>query len=406
LLALDARGQILPAGKIGMPLRRAVHTVRAGQLLDENSWAQLQKLVQFLTNEKLSACSFEQQERARVLLARWREDISAQLELAQARISQLRRTLHQEVVQWPQSEKVVSQIAALIRKFEGEETLGRAANLDTNAVQPIVGSWRDLLQKLEARHAAVLSGFALLSHPDLSTPAELQNGRAEILAHFQNGEAILDDENLLRNLANWREAYARSYQNWHATQNDAARWNSLRRLLHSDELRALDRLSTLQSRPFPHAQNIRRELGIELQKQCPRDGLLLPGEATCNACRLRLGARLLIRDAREIEAQITAAIAAFVQALQETAPREYLVRHAAARELLEWNSGSALLPVLNDEVLTLLDEAFKPRRVARSLDELNASLKSCRTRDEFESTFKSWIDGGENLASDDEIELG
>jgi hypothetical protein len=171
-------------------------------------------------------------------------------------------------------------------------------------------------------------------------------------------------------------------------------------------LRVLDRLSTLRSRPFPQAHNIRREIQSELNRQCPRDWALLPGEATCNACRLRLGARVLVRDAKEIESQIAQGVAAFAQVLNEPSVREYLAHREGAHDLLQWKSDIALLPLLDDEVLALLDEAFKPRRrVTRALQELNARLKPCRTREEFETEFSGWLDGGENLAGDDEIEL-
>jgi hypothetical protein len=119
-----------------------------------------------------------------------------------------------------------------------------------------------------------------------------------------------------------------------------------------------------------------------------------------------LGARVLLRDANEIESLLTQHLSAFAQALEEPAIREYLSRNEKACELLRWKSNENLLPLLNDEVLRLLDEAFKPRRrVTRSLEKLSTQLKNCRTRAEFESAFSVWIEGNENLSGDDEIAL-
>jgi hypothetical protein len=73
---------------------------------------------------------------------------------------------------------------------------------------------------------------------------------------------------------------------------------------------------------------------------------------------------------------------------------------------LNWSSNENLLPLLSDEVLRLLDEAFKPRRrVTRSIQELSAQLKNCRTRSEFETAFLIWLDANENLSNDDEVHL-
>jgi hypothetical protein len=97
---------------------------------------------------------------------------------------------------------------------------------------------------------------------------------------------------------------------------------------------------------------------------------------------------------------------AFAQVLEEQRTREYLSRDGKARELLKWKSSENLLPLLSDEVLRLLEEAFKPRRrVTRSIRELSSQLKNCRTHTEFETTFSRWLDADENLSGDDEIEL-
>jgi len=267
--------------------------------------------------------------------------------------------------------------------------------------------WKKLQTQLESRHADLLSIHRLLTNPRLVCPPELQKLRAAILEILESGEAILEDETLLELANNWRQEYSRLYRDWHAAQHDVARWNSLRRTQNSDEMRALERLENLRSRPFPHAAQMRAAIQIELAKQCPRDGHLLPGEATCNACDLAFGERVTIRDSREIEAIAGDAIIAFQSALREESAQDYLARRAGSTPILNWDGAAEkLLPLLSDETLTVLETAFKPRRrVVRKLVDLQTQFANCRTRTEFESTFQSWLSGAESLADDDEVEL-
>jgi hypothetical protein len=147
----------------------------------------------------------------------------------------------------------------------------------------------------------------------------------------------------------------------------------------------------------------------EFARMCGRDGGL-HGEPVCSACRLHLGERLILRDPREVEALATSGIAALHMALQETSVREFLSRQSEheASALLQWSGdGDMLLPLLSDNALRVLDEAFRPRRrVARSWQQLRESVEGCRTRREWEQAIRAWLDADENLADDDEIELG
>jgi hypothetical protein len=268
--------------------------------------------------------------------------------------------------------------------------------------------WQKLQERLEARHADLLSIHRLLTHSRLTAPPELQKPRAAILEIFESGEAILESESLPELSQNWRQEYSRLYRDWHSAQHDATRWNSLRRLQNCDELRALERLQNLQSRSFPHAAQMHEAIQIELSKHCPRDGNLLPGEATCNVCDLAFGKRVIIRDAREIEAIAANAIIALQDALQEETVHAHLSRHTGSPLILEWDGApETLLPLLTDETLAALEIAFKPRRrVTRTFADLQTQFSTCRTRAEFETAFQNWLDGAENLAGDDEIELG
>jgi hypothetical protein len=107
--------------------------------------------------------------------------------------------------------------------------------------------------------------------PQLVPPGELRAAREELLARLGQGETALQDETLLLDFESWRAEYGRIYSFWHAAQNDAARWNSLRRLANSDALRALERLSSLQNRKFPFASEIVATLREETAKHCPRE---------------------------------------------------------------------------------------------------------------------------------------
>lgn len=411
IVAFDGRGQALLQAQVGMPLRRGVHSVRPGKLLDATQWQHLVAVVKTVTDDTLQERSFEEQERARRVLAQWHEDVKAQAELAQARLNQLRRVLNPAPTPWPRAESTLDRVAELLATLDAasnpSDVLAKAIDLALEPLQRIVDSWQILVQQLEWKQAPLIGSYALLNNCELSTPPQLQAIRQDLLSKLQSGEAVLEDDELLQGAAQWRDEYSRLYQDWHNAQHESARWNSLRRLWNSDEMRALERLSTLRSRDFSSVHAIRQAIQNELAKQCPRDGVLLPGEATCNACRLRFGERVLLRDTSEFQSEISQQIVAFTQALQEPSVREYMQRHEKARELLEIDErGSELFPLLSDEILALTDEAFKPgRRVTRSLEALNQSLASCRTRLEFETAFARWLDAQENLACDDIIEL-
>lgn len=409
LSALDNKGQVLAPSQIGMPLRRAIHILQPGQLLEAEIWTRAQKLIAILTNENLADLSFATQERAKVLLLQWRDETQSAAELSQARLRQLQRAFNHSPSQWPQTENTLQQLATTFEKLsdDGETTsfLQRASLLDLGTLRTTLEDWQTLQSQLETQHADLLATHRLLTHSNLNTPSELQLARGEILEKLENGEAIFQDENFPAQSQTWRAEYSRLYQEWHAAQHDTARWNSLRRFQNSDELRALQRLSTLQSRPFPQFAEIQNAIDEELWKHCARDGVLLPGEATCNACNLRFGERVSIRDAREIEAIASSAMIALHRALQEESAHEYLARGDGSTPLLQWSGESAsLLELLSDGVLSLLDEAFKPRRrVNRNLAELSAKFQLCRTKGEFERVFASWLDGEEGLSGDDEI---
>jgi hypothetical protein len=266
-----------------------------------------------------------------------------------------------------------------------------------------------LLDNLEARHASLLASYNFLNHPDLMVSGELQDEKSLLLARFDEGERVLADDELLPQFARWKGAYESQYREWHGAQHNPARWSVFRRLVASNTVRALQKLATMQARPFAYAAQVQEIANAEFAKMCGRDGGL-HGEPVCSACRLHLGERLILRDPREVEALATSGIAALHMALQETSVREFLSRQSEheASALLQWSGdGDMLLPLLSDNALRVLDEAFRPRRrVARSWQQLRESVEGCRTRREWEQAIRAWLDADENLADDDEIELG
>jgi hypothetical protein len=284
----------------------------------------------------------------------------------------------------------------------------RAATLDAKQLQPALGFWRQQMARLEERQTPLLTAQAFLSHPQLAVPADLQEARCALLARLQNGETVLEDDELLEQWQNWHAAYATKYLAWHATQHAPARWNSLRRLASSDLLRAGETLQALRNRNFSGAAQLRGALDDELDKACPRDGQL-SHEPVCPGCRLRWNERVALRNPVELEALAAHDIGALHALLKDDAVRIILRRHPAAAALLDWANdeavdAEALRPLLSDEAVMLLDDALRPRRcVTRSRQELWDALQTCRTRDDFQSTFHAWLDGGEHLAEDDEI---
>jgi hypothetical protein len=284
----------------------------------------------------------------------------------------------------------------------------QAAQYDMDKLQRAIVPWRALLDHLEVRHAPLLTTYNFLNHPDLMVCGELKDERARLLTRFDDGERVLEDEELLSQFAQWTETYQSQYREWHAAQHNLARWSVYRRFLAGDAVRSLQKLATLQSRPFAHTWQLQEDANAEFAKMCGRDGSL-HGEPVCSACRLHLGERLMLRDPCELESIVASGIGALHTALQESSVREFLSRQTEheASALLQWNGdGDTLLPLLSNNILRVLDEAFRPRRrVVRSWHQLREDVQACRTRREWRQVMLAWLDADENLADDDEIEL-
>lgn len=406
LAAFDGRGVELSPPQIGFPLRRAVHYLRPGRLPENAEWTRIAVLTQELEGQSLGAPSFTEAQLAATLLLRWRENAAQSADLARARAAQLRRSLGHPPEAWAGFETAGQALGVLLETIPQRgatfEVLSRAATLDFTPLREPIALFRRYESALESRLTPLLALHALLTHPELVVPTELAPQRAVLLERLHGGEAILFDPDIITEAETFTSAYTEKYALWHSAQNDSARWNAWRRLSQSEATRTLERLSTLQNRAF--GATLREEIETEMAKHCPRDGTLSGGEAVCSSCGLRLGERLVLRDPREIETAMERELESLRRALQETAPRSVLQREASP--LLEWDGEvESLLPLLSSAHLRVLDRAFAPRRqVPRSGAQLMESLSGCRTRHEIEAAFAAWLDGGEGLSSDDEIE--
>ena len=408
LVALDARGQNLAPATIGLPLRRSVHRLMRGALPASALWTRLASVCNAALQEKIGAPSFEEAARVAALLHAWRDETGARLELSRARVAQLRRALGHAPAQWADFEAASEAVAGAVldARIDDQSALfERAASWDLELLTRALSDANRFVSALEGA-GELLSGHALLSHPDLVAPPDLADERGALLEILASGEAALFEPQLKPRLREWRARYAELYADWHGAQHDAARWNSLSRLARSDELRALERLATLTRRRFDVGVSLRAELEAALGARCSRPDAarvtLSPGDAVCNACGLRWGARLALPDPRALEERLTAALVAFRASLVEPATARFLERRAP--ELLA--EGADLPALLDRDTLAILDEAFAPRRrVARSLAELRGVLSDLETRGQWHNALLAWLDGRDGLGDEDEIEL-
>jgi hypothetical protein len=179
----------------------------------------------------------------------------------------------------------------------------------------------------------------------------------------------------------------------------------LRRLASSLELAALERLASLLNRPFPFGPAVRQDVEAEIGKFCGRVGPLATGEACCGSCGLRYGQRITLHSLRELEAEVEKGVEALRKTLSEPPVRDFLAR--AHSPLVEWDgTAEGLAALMTAANLQVLDDALRPRRqVRRTREALWDALGTCRSRQEFERAFALWLDGGEQLSPDDEVEL-
>ena len=407
LRALDARGQTLSPAQIGLPLRRSVHSLQPGQLLDGQTWTRAASFAHAILREKVGAPSFEATQSLAAQIASWHAETLRELELARARAAQCRRQLDHDSHTWPQFEAASDRIGAALQALPTNGApdiyIEAAANLETEALARALRELEVTGALLETRLPTLLSTHALLGDGQGAAPPQLSQNRGELRARFAAGQSTLRDDDLLESAARWNAEYAAEYAKWHGAQHDAARWNSLRRLGQSDALRALEGLAMLRHRPIEVGAQIRAALDEELAKFCARDGQLERGGATCASCGLGWGERLQLADPAQIEAQIERGLAPLRDWIADKEVRPHLERRRSA--LLDWNGQTGELGAfLTPATLADLDAALAPRRrVSRNFGELQSALTECRTQSECAATFAIWLDGGQGLSGEDEV---
>ncbi len=354
------------------------------------------------------APDFAEASRVAGALLEWREGAAQIADLARARAAQLRRALHQTPESWAEFEGACEALGAVLETIPPRgvafEVLSRVAEVELEPLRAGLAAFRRFDGALSEKTAPLLGLGALLHHPELVAPPDLGESRRELLERLGAGENALFDADLVARGAAWSQSYARQYSEWHAAQNDAARWNGWRRLAQSDAARALERLGALQNRSF--GGNFRSQIEAELGARCARESGLAGGEAVCASCGLRLGGRITVRDVGELESALSREMESVRAVLNEASPRGFLARHNSP--FGSWNGdASELLPLLSGANLRLLDEALAPRRrVSRSGAALLASLPSGAAKSEIERAFAAWLDGGEGLGAGDEVEIG
>lgn len=436
--AFDARGLLLVANEIGLPLSRSVQTLREGRVLDSASWAKLSEIVAILSGENLGAVSFAEQERARSILRGWHDETTASTELAQARLHQWQRHLGQSE-NWARAAALdeMAQLLARLPLDSRLEALAQIVTFSPEATRENLNSWRETVDFLEQFHAPLLSSYAFLTHRELAPPPEMQTARTGLLARFENA---FDDKTLLDDAARWRNEYSKCYAAWHNAQHAPPRFAAFRRLAQSEEMRVLLRLSALSTRDFTFATELQDALQHEISKACRHNGTLAH-EPVCSSCRLVLEQRLRLRDPRELETMAHNGLEKFRAALRDETVKNFLAQHENGRALLHWrdadvtsdadvnpdattlafaetnrevgknddancSAAARLWPLLSADGFRVLEEAFRPRRlVSRSWAQLAEQTRDCRTKKQWRETFLVWLDGEENLNDADEIRL-
>lgn len=405
--AYDGQGHELEPSTIGLPLRRSVHYLRPGRLPNSSDWTKLGVLLQELCGLAVGPLSFAEAQKVTAALLEWRENLAQSADLTQARVAQLRRVLHHNDGNWPSFDKAGRVIASIFEIIPERGTpfdvLSRCVQLNDGVVMESITQFHRFETALATTTAPFIAAHGLLTNEEFVASPALAERRVEVLEMLGQGEgAVLDPklEQLCRELVN---AYQTEYESWHKAQNDVARWNSWRRLSQSDEARAVERLATLNNRPF--GGEIRDQIEVELAKRCPRDGTLSSGEAVCSSCGLRRGERLSLRDKAEVEALLESELNTLRQLIKDAAVAPLLQRFQSP--FLDWDGEpGTLLPLLSTGNLRALDEALVPRKkVQRSTNKLLNALHGCSTFEEMEAAFRAWASGPELLAGGDVVEL-
>jgi len=408
LEAIDKYGKVLSPSQIRMPLSQSIVGVRRAALMDEETWKRVCNIVKVLCAQKALPLTFASQMRIAQCLRNWRETTIAELELTNARLRQLQIALDDAPVLWKMTAQTIAGIKVLLQEFNSEESaalLNSAAAIDAASIAKILQSWHDLQQALNTNQTTILQLWKRLSNSQITPSENLRIKREVLLKQFNEGEKVLSNTSLLQDAQAWDKEFVQQYCDWHQQQFNGERWQQLRYFAHQSALQAFAKLADVKRYPFPDHLQLNIKLQTALRHQCPRDGILLSGEVTCNHCQLRIGQVVELPNLEVFSAQINNAAQQLYNFLQSEESKKYLQRNDAGLALINWNGDAeALLPILDQTALAALEKLLLPRRkFQRSLQSLQAHFGKGGTRAELESTFMDWLEAGDAIGAEDEI---
>gem|GEM_PF-2118439 len=408
LEALDTAGKVLLASSIKPPLQKSVYALRCAALVSATQWKAITGVVQIIDGDCAADISFVAQAHLCQRLRDWALETRSELELANARIHQLKNVIGDGAALWEQSSQTISAMSHIIDIYNTNYNKGileEVAQIDIDGFRKCIGKWHDLKNALDKKQQEILLLLQRLEHPRLHLSASLTEMRITLREQFGEGEKVLFDESLLTQARQWNAALENEYHAWHVSQYHHEKWKELRVVSMNPALSALAELTSVGNYPFHEDTHLPQKLIGVLRGQCPRDGKLLPGEIVCAHCRLPYGQKVLLPEANPFLHEIDAAIQRFYDLLHTTEIESYLRRSEAGCELLRWDGNSAAFSaLLNPTVLQTLEKALAPRRqFTRSLKSLQGQLGAGGTRMQLEKVFRNWLDGGAAVGPDDEI---
>ncbi len=433
VMAIDAHGKPIAPQRLTLPLRENVAAVQRGSLLSAEGWARVVELAQTLLPRDainlIALQTLEEQERLFRALVRWKLDTTTDVELLQARLTQLRRQWQQAPAQWAKTYGVIEQITSLLNALDENAPasmgLERAAAVHgLHGLHGLLADFRRLSALLEQHQSRLLDVHNYLTHPDLVlTDAALVEQRKRLMDTMTSGEAMLDGiEEFLDDFQQFQSAAVAAYIVAHAAAHDKEKFLPYIRYRESAEYRAAVQIAKVTARASPEFVEMERRLSRELNKWCQRADLATALELspTCPACRLRCGESVKLMPLEELAPIAQECRLQFLAWLNESSVakriRQYAEKHpdtpaasrltallhapldASAEDILTW---------LTDDTVSALNALLAPtRRVTRRLSDLRERLAGKRlTKAQALLVYQQWLDGDEHLRAEDEVQI-
>ncbi len=405
LVAEDVNGAPVALDRLRAPLRDSLVAIRRGRLLPKRTWelvvAALGAFCKFAPRQH----TLGQQRAAHELLRRWRDDTSAEAELSQARLAQLR----------PLSPAAVERAQEFLRNWAEALNAVEATSNPADALERTALAWQRLfggslvkplqvfVHEAAELHAALevcqrlaLDLYAYLTTPDFIADDSLAALRTEALALLRGeGELGAQLKAFVRAAEECRQRYLAAYVQWHEQAH--APDDSLSRAAELPALRLTAQIVKLTFRPFPRAAKAVQRLATAQFSLCRQPALAqqLQLRPTCPRCQLRFGVQPKRITLAELLTDANAAVEEFVDWLKQDEVGQECPTHGTD-ELLDW---------LTDATVVRLNDRFAPiRNVRRSLATLRDQLLGQRlTRAQAMEAFARWLDAGQPLRETDEV---